>query len=85
METSLGKNSLIGTSVKDPEHLPKHISADEKHSWIKGEKVYVPCTVGNDCILGVAVKESAGQEDLEAGYSVFKKVCVGRPFDNFCL
>ena len=73
METSLGKNSLIGTSIKNPEYLPQHISADEKHSRIKGEKVYVPCTVGNDCILGVAVKESAGQQDLEAGYGVFKK------------
>jgi hypothetical protein len=73
METSLGKNSLVGATIKDPERLPEHISADEKHSRIKGEKVYVPCTVGNDCILGVAVKESAGQDDLEAGYNVFKK------------
>ena len=73
METSLGKNSLIGTSIKNPEYLPQHISADEKHSRIKGEKVYVPCTVGNDCILGVAVKKSAANRTLRPAMVFLKR------------
>ena len=73
LETGLGRNSLVGTTIKKPELLPKHISADEKHTRIKGEKAYIPCTVGDNCILGVAVKKSAGQVDLEAGYGIFKK------------
>ncbi len=72
METSLGRHSIVGTTIKSAEKLPQHLSADEKHTKIKGEKAYIPCTVGNDCILGVALKKSAGQADLEAGYGVFK-------------
>jgi hypothetical protein len=72
IEVAIGRNSLVGTTIKDPEQIPKHISADEKHTWIKGEKAYIPCTVGNECILGVAVTESATQADLEKGYGTFK-------------
>ena len=72
IEATLGRFSLVGTTVKDPQLLPQHISADEKHTRIKGEKAYIPCTVGSNCILGVAVKESAGQADLENGYGDFK-------------
>jgi hypothetical protein len=73
METSLGRNSIVGTTIKSAEKLPQHLTADEKHTRIKGEKAYIPCTVGNDCILGVSIKKSAGQKDLEEGYGVFKK------------
>ena len=72
LETALGRNSLVGTTIKEPEQLPEHISADEKHTRIKGEKAYIPCIVGNDCILGASVTESASQPDLEEGYGVFK-------------
>lgn len=72
MEISLGRHSIVGTTVRSAEKLPQHLAADEKHSKINGEKVYIPCTVGNNCILGAAVKKSAGQADLEEGYGVFK-------------
>jgi hypothetical protein len=72
MEASLGRYSIVGTTVRSAEKLPLHLAADEKHTKIKGEKAYIPCTVGNDCILGVALKKSAGQADLEEGYRVFK-------------
>jgi len=72
METFLGRYSIVGTTVHSAEKLPRHLAADEKHTKIKGEKAYIPCIVGNDCILGVAVKKSAAQTDLEEGYGVFK-------------
>ena len=41
LERSLGRNSLVGTTVNDPENLPADLCADEKHSWLKGERVYL--------------------------------------------
>ena len=33
MIVSLGRNSLVGTTLKDPDKLPEHLLADEKHTW----------------------------------------------------
>ena len=52
IERSLGRNSVVGTTVKTPNLLPKHLLADEKHSWINGGKCYIATTVGAGCILG---------------------------------
>ena len=66
LEQSLGRNSIVGTTVKNPELLPEDLAADEKHSRLKGEKVYVPVTVGAQCILGAAVSKDAGETGLTA-------------------
>ena len=50
-----------------------HLSADEKHTHLSGEKAYIPTVVGDGCILGVSVTESAGLKDLEKAYGVFKE------------
>ena len=50
IEQSLGRNSIVGTTIKDPKLLPEHLSADEKHSRLRGEKVYVATTVGSQSI-----------------------------------
>ncbi len=34
----LGRNSIIGTTLKDPDKLPEHLLADEKHRNLNGEK-----------------------------------------------
>lgn len=68
---ALGQPSLVGTTVKDPETLPVHLVADEKHTWLRGEKVYLTTTVAQGCILGAGVVPSAGTEDLEQGYGQF--------------
>jgi hypothetical protein len=34
LEKSLGRNSIVGTTIKDARCLPKHLSADEKHTRI---------------------------------------------------
>lgn len=69
---SLGRCSLVGTTIKDPDLLPAHVLADEKHSRRQGEKVYIPTTVAQECILGAEVVESAGEADLKKGYQVFR-------------
>ncbi len=73
MASRLGRFSIVGTTVKDPAKLPSHIAADEKHTKIRGEKCYIPTTVGAGCIPGVSVTENAGNDALSEGYSVFKK------------
>lgn len=72
-EQSLGRNSIVGTTIKDPTLLPEHLSADEKHSRLKGEKVYIATTVGAQCILGASVSEDAGEKGLKQGYGKFKE------------
>jgi len=69
---SLGRNSIVGTTIRKPDDIPKHLTADEKHTWILGEKVYVASTVGNECVLGVEVAKDAGEESLEKAYKTFK-------------
>ncbi len=72
-EQSIGRNSIVGTTVKRPEYLPEHILADEKHSWILGDKVYVATTAANGCILGASIAEDAGTKELTMAYGVFQK------------
>jgi hypothetical protein len=72
LETSLGKYSLLGTTIKRKEDLPQHIVADEKFSSIRGKRVYIATTVAKECILGVSISQSADEENLKKSYSVFK-------------
>lgn len=73
LETSIGRHSLLGTTIKSPEKLPQHLCADEKHTRLLGEKTYIATTVGNGCILGANISKSASEEDLQEAYSVFKE------------
>jgi len=73
LEQSLGRNSIVGTTIKDPTLLPEHLAADEKHSRLKGNKAYVSTTAGAQCILGVSVSEDAGEKGLKKAYSKFKE------------
>ena len=34
LETSLGRNSLVGTTVRNPDALPQHLAADEHHAQL---------------------------------------------------
>lgn len=69
---SLGRPSIVGTTIKDAENLPKDLLADEKHTWLKGEKIYAATTVAQGCILGVGIAQSAGTKDLAKAYQEFK-------------
>ena len=72
IEQSLGRNSLVGTTVRHPDDIPKDLGADEKHTRILGEKTYVATTVGNGCILGASVAMDAGENTLTKAYGKFK-------------
>ena len=67
----LGRNSLVGTTVRDSAHLPEHLVADEHHADSAGQKGYIPTTVGGGCILGVALTASADDVHLQEAYGVF--------------
>ena len=69
--TGIGRNSLVGTTVKRPESLPADLLADEKHTKHRGDKVYVAVTAGRDCILGAAMCRGADAATLSQGYGVF--------------
>lgn len=68
---SLGRPMIVGTTVKKAADLPPHLLADEKHTWLKGQRHYVATTVGEGCFLGAAVVAEASTEALQAGYGEF--------------
>lgn len=72
IEQALGRNSIVGTTIKNPDDIPQHLGADEKHTWILGDKVYVATSVGHECILGVSIAKNAGEDALKEAYGVFK-------------
>jgi hypothetical protein len=78
---SLGRNSIVGTTIKDPDRLPVHLPADEKHTWIRSDKAYVTTTVARECILGVGLAENAGEEALSKGYGHFKEEALNLKSD----
>lgn len=71
LASSLGRFSLVGTTIKQPDKLPRHLLADEKHTRHCGEKAYVALTAGAGCILGASLCQSASEEALKAAYGVF--------------
>jgi hypothetical protein len=76
LERSLGRNSLVGTTVKAAERLPRHLVADEKHTTLidgKTRKVYLTTTAGGGCCLGMALAMTAGADDLTKAYGVFRE------------
>jgi len=70
---SLGRNSIVGTTVKDSARMPEDLAADEKHTRFHGEKIFVATTVAQGCILGVGLSDTAGTEDLTSSYAHFKE------------
>jgi hypothetical protein len=64
---AFGRPSLLGTTVKDPQHGPTDLVADEKVPWVAGQEVDVPTTVGGGCFLGVSVGAAAATAALETG------------------
>lgn len=73
LKASLGRYSLVGTTVRSPYSLPKDLGADEKHSKVSGEKVYIATTVGEHCFLGASVCIEASEKGLTEGYRQFKR------------
>ncbi len=72
LHAHLGRYSLAGTTVKKAEALPRDLAADEKHTTLAGERVYLLTTVGEHCFLGVGVSPTAGEADLTQAYRQFQ-------------
>jgi hypothetical protein len=77
LERSLGRFSLVGTTVQAAERLPRHLVADEKHTTLverknKSRKVYLAATAGGGCCLGLALAETADADGLTRAYGVFR-------------
>jgi len=73
IERAVGRNSLIGTTIKNLQDLPLHLVADEKHTWILGIKAYIATTVATKgCIFGACIARDAGEQSLTDAYSVYK-------------
>ena len=69
---NMGRNSIVNTTIKCATDLPQHIVADEKHTWIMGEKAYIAATCANNCILGASIVKNADETELTKAYGVFK-------------
>ena len=87
--TSLGRNSVVGTTVYEQKKLPKDLLADEKHTKLKGIKVFIATIVGNGCVLCSQVCPGAGVKDLTKGYGVFaeevRNIDPGYEATSFCI
>ena len=77
MENHFGRYNIVQTVVKSPDKIPSHLLADEKITWLNGEKVAVATTVGSDCILGASVAPGADTSNLTEAYKHFKDGSVG--------
>jgi hypothetical protein len=51
---SLGRPNLVGTTVKHAAQMPQDVVADEKITWLAGEEVVIPTTVGGGWVLGIS-------------------------------
>jgi len=75
-EQRLGRNSIVGTTVRTPEALPEHLAADEHHTHWRGEKGYIATTAAKGCLLGVALTDQASDKSLTEAYGVFQKEAI---------
>lgn len=69
---NLGRNSIVGTTIKNPDKLPEHLLADEKHTDLNGQQAYIAITVAEDCVLGAAMATAADEKQLTEAYGHFK-------------
>jgi hypothetical protein len=66
-----GRPNLVGTTVKRADRMPQDLVADEKITWLAGEEVVVPTTVGGACVVGISVATEATSESLQEAYGEF--------------
>jgi hypothetical protein len=73
LTAALGRHDIVGTTVKQPEKLPPHLLADEKHVHFQGAKAYIATTVAHDCVLGASISLTADAAGLREAYGHFKE------------
>ena len=70
---SIGRNSVVGTTIRSPDLLPDDLAADEKHTRIRGERVFICTTAAQECIFGCGLAKNAGTVELTKAYGDFKQ------------
>ncbi len=72
LTTRMGRYNMVGTTVKQPDTLPKDVGADDTHTTMSGEKAYCATTVAEQCFLGASMSGGAGEEELTDAYRQFQ-------------
>jgi len=67
----MGRNSLVGTTVRVAEQMPKHLAADEHHLKWRGAKGFLAMIAAKGCILAAALTKAADEKHLSEAYGVF--------------
>src|SRR5262249_27254062 len=65
-----GPPNLVRTNIKSLDRMPQAVVGDEKITWLAGEEVVVPTTVGGGCGLISGARE-ATSDGLAAAYREF--------------
>lgn len=73
LECSLGRFSIVGTTIKKADCLPLDYACDEKISWFGKQQVYVAMTCAKECVLGMSVSYGLKEKDFTQAYGVFAK------------
>lgn len=67
----MGRNSLVGTTVRVKEKMPEHLAADEHHLKWRREKGFLAMIASKGCILAAALTKAADEKHLTEAYGVF--------------
>jgi hypothetical protein len=73
LSRSFGYYCIVETTLKDPQKLPEHLLADEKHLHFNGQRAYIATTVAQDCVLGASLALNADETALTEAYAYFKQ------------
>jgi len=73
IECSLGRNSIVGTTVKNIENLPQDYACDEKFSRWARQRIYVAMTAAKECVFGMSVTLEETSKAFEKTYGIFVK------------
>jgi hypothetical protein len=68
---AFGRNSIVGTTVKQPASLPRDLLADEEHTKYRGDKVYAAMTAGQDGVWGTTMCQGAEAPALDKLLSLY--------------
>jgi hypothetical protein len=71
METHLGTYDIVATTLIGREDLPVHYVADEKITFFHGKEAFVALTAAQECVWGIAISLSEGQDGLQTAYGNF--------------
>jgi hypothetical protein len=67
----MGRNSLVGTTVRFAELMPEHVAADEHHLKWRRKKRFLAMVAAKGCILAASLTKAADEEHLSEAYGVF--------------